>query len=248
MIYVPNLWAGYGDHYRSTHYDSGIGRFMSEDPDPGELGSPFSFTNPYGYVANNPVLNIDPSGRIIFTSALIFSVAGSFAASSAGAIALSAFAVGAFSVLSAGEAQHGYDTGAYISSNEFGGDIVDAVISGGAAAAFSYAAYGPLKSALRFVENPVVRAGLFEGSVNAIGSAGATAGFYLSRAASDRLEPGANPFKDILTSSTMSFVASFGVRYLGGFSTAGRIISIKQGTMWMMFFSSKGHIPEGETR
>ena len=44
-------------NYRARYYDTGVGRFISEDPS-GFAGD----TNFYAYTANNPVLYIDPSG------------------------------------------------------------------------------------------------------------------------------------------------------------------------------------------
>ena len=47
-------------YYRARYYDSGVGRFISEDP---IMFFGFDF-NPYRYVNNNPVMLIDPSGKI----------------------------------------------------------------------------------------------------------------------------------------------------------------------------------------
>lgn len=109
-------------------------------------------------------------------------------------------------------------------------------------------AYGPLEGAFSGVSNPLVRAGLREGTLNAIGSAGASAGFALNRAITNRLEDDANPFQDILEAATFGFVASFGVRYVSGVGTAGRILAIKSGSLWTVRFISGSVEPvmEGE--
>ncbi|MGB3654038.1 MAG: FG-GAP-like repeat-containing protein [Rivularia sp. (in: cyanobacteria)] len=46
-------------YYRARYYDSGVGRFISEDP----IGFAGGDTNLYRYVANRPVDNIDPYGE-----------------------------------------------------------------------------------------------------------------------------------------------------------------------------------------
>ncbi len=45
-------------YMRARYYDPGVGRFVSEDP----LGFEGGYVNLYVYVANNPVIGIDPSG------------------------------------------------------------------------------------------------------------------------------------------------------------------------------------------
>ncbi|GIO42341.1 RHS repeat-associated core domain-containing protein [Paenibacillus apis] len=47
---------------RARYFDSGIGRFVSEDTYPGELNNPQSL-NLYTYVYNNPLKFVDPSGH-----------------------------------------------------------------------------------------------------------------------------------------------------------------------------------------
>ena len=47
---------------RVSFYNPDIGRFMQEDPDPGKLISPLSFTSKYVGMNNNPVNLIDPFG------------------------------------------------------------------------------------------------------------------------------------------------------------------------------------------
>jgi RHS repeat-associated protein len=46
------------DYYRARYYDSGVGRFISEDP----IGFGAGDANLYRYVGNSPVNAIDPSG------------------------------------------------------------------------------------------------------------------------------------------------------------------------------------------
>ena len=50
-------------YYRARYYDPGVGRFLQEDPEPGRINDPSSVVNKYIYVGNNPILNIDPTGR-----------------------------------------------------------------------------------------------------------------------------------------------------------------------------------------
>ena len=47
-------------YYRARYYDSKIGRFISEDP----IGLSGGDNNLYGYVSNDPINSIDPSGLI----------------------------------------------------------------------------------------------------------------------------------------------------------------------------------------
>lgn len=46
---------------RARYYDSGTGRFMTQDPYPGSTGRPETL-NRYPYVGGNPVSRVDPSG------------------------------------------------------------------------------------------------------------------------------------------------------------------------------------------
>ncbi|MGE4233989.1 MAG: RHS repeat-associated core domain-containing protein [Bacteriovoracia bacterium] len=55
-------------HYRARIYIPEIGRFAQSDPEPGVLDLPESVNNKYGYVGNNPINRIDPSGRSFWTS------------------------------------------------------------------------------------------------------------------------------------------------------------------------------------
>ncbi|MBH5318332.1 hypothetical protein I6N90_10985 [Paenibacillus sp. GSMTC-2017] len=49
-------------YLRARHYDPSIGRFITEDTYEGNLAEPLTL-NLYSYVANNPLLYIDPSGN-----------------------------------------------------------------------------------------------------------------------------------------------------------------------------------------
>ncbi len=55
-------------YYRARYYSAEIGRFISQDPDKGTIKVPTTVNNKYIYVGNNPALNVDPSGKIFFTS------------------------------------------------------------------------------------------------------------------------------------------------------------------------------------
>jgi RHS repeat-associated protein len=72
-------------YYRARYYDAHSGRFLQKDSHPGLLGSPLSINAPYGYGLNNPVLNKDPSGRIVpllIAAAVSGLIAASFQAGS----------------------------------------------------------------------------------------------------------------------------------------------------------------------
>jgi RHS repeat-associated protein len=50
---------GEESYYRARYYNPQAGRFLAEDP----LGPKEEGPNLYEYVSNNPIMNIDPSGR-----------------------------------------------------------------------------------------------------------------------------------------------------------------------------------------
>ncbi len=58
-------------YYRARYYDSKIGRFIEEDPHPGDKVSPSTLNSKYAYVQNNPMNYKDPSGRIGIVGSLI---------------------------------------------------------------------------------------------------------------------------------------------------------------------------------
>ena len=49
-------------YYRARYYDPQIGRFLQQDPDPGDLGTPISAINRYVYAASSPINITDPTG------------------------------------------------------------------------------------------------------------------------------------------------------------------------------------------
>ncbi|MBI4743532.1 MAG: RHS repeat-associated core domain-containing protein [Actinobacteria bacterium] len=49
-------------YFGARYYDSEIGRFITKDPDGGDVTDPQSL-NPYVYVRNNPVNLVDPDGK-----------------------------------------------------------------------------------------------------------------------------------------------------------------------------------------
>jgi RHS repeat-associated protein len=61
-------------HYRARVYMPEIGRFMQEDPHPGEFKLPKSLTSRYVYSLNNPINRLDPSGEMSFED-IVFTVA-----------------------------------------------------------------------------------------------------------------------------------------------------------------------------
>ena len=47
---------------RARFYNPDTGRFISSDPDPGDIRVPISINNQYVYTGNNPINYVDPSG------------------------------------------------------------------------------------------------------------------------------------------------------------------------------------------
>ncbi|WP_374021037.1 RHS repeat-associated core domain-containing protein [Paenibacillus thiaminolyticus] len=69
---VPNIFRYAGEYWdaatelqylRARWYDPSIGRFLTEDTYEGEISNPLSL-NLYTYVANNPLIYVDPSGNM----------------------------------------------------------------------------------------------------------------------------------------------------------------------------------------
>jgi len=56
---------------RARMYDSSIGRFIQQDPAPGELQSPLSVINKYIYGNNNPNTFTDPTGKVVIFGVVI---------------------------------------------------------------------------------------------------------------------------------------------------------------------------------
>jgi RHS repeat-associated protein len=76
--YAGELLDGNGLVYlRARWYDPVVGRFLSRDPELGVAATPYTL-NGFGYVAGNPILNIDPSGRFCLpcAGAIIGGLAG----------------------------------------------------------------------------------------------------------------------------------------------------------------------------
>ncbi|HXH76167.1 MAG TPA: RHS repeat-associated core domain-containing protein [Bacteriovoracaceae bacterium] len=68
-------------YYRARYFDPGIGRFISEDPHPGILSIPSTYSSSYVYGLNNPIRYTDPSGEIIpaiIIGAMIGAVANAY--------------------------------------------------------------------------------------------------------------------------------------------------------------------------
>jgi len=51
-------------YYRARWYDPGVGRFLQEDPEPGNVIAPITVNNKYIYSGNNPIIFTDPTGQI----------------------------------------------------------------------------------------------------------------------------------------------------------------------------------------
>jgi RHS repeat-associated protein len=52
-------------YYRARYYDAYSGRFMQEDPHPGEIENPATVNSRYIYVLNNPYSYADPKGEFL---------------------------------------------------------------------------------------------------------------------------------------------------------------------------------------
>lgn len=59
-------------YYRARYYDPGNGRFLQQDPEPGNTINPITVINRYTYVGNNPVHFVDPTGKIFGIDDFIF--------------------------------------------------------------------------------------------------------------------------------------------------------------------------------
>ncbi len=72
-------------YFGARYYDSEIGRFITKDPDGGDVTDPQSL-NPYVYVRNNPVNLVDPEGRQVVEG--IFVISGAAFLATAGYVTL----------------------------------------------------------------------------------------------------------------------------------------------------------------
>ena len=61
-------------YYRARYYVPEIGRFIQEDPHPGVLNLPRTYTSKYIYVMNNPQRYTDPRGE--FFDPVTLAIAG----------------------------------------------------------------------------------------------------------------------------------------------------------------------------
>ncbi len=77
-------------YLRNRYYDPEVGRFITKDPFPGYVSAPQT-VNPYPYVGNNPVNQIDPSG-LCFGACIAAGIIGGAVLGAAGA-KLSAYLV-----------------------------------------------------------------------------------------------------------------------------------------------------------
>lgn len=78
---VPNVFRYSGEYWdnttdlqylRARWYDPNSGRFVSKDPYEGSIDNPLSL-NRYGYVANNPLKYVDPSGNMHTEIGIVYS-------------------------------------------------------------------------------------------------------------------------------------------------------------------------------
>jgi len=100
-------------YYRARYYDSAVGRMLQKDPHPGIPEIPGSVNNSYAYGLNNPIIQTDPSGRI-----LPF---------------IAAVAIGAIIGGLVNTAIHGFDWSQFGTGAAIGAVLTVAAISGGAA-------------------------------------------------------------------------------------------------------------------
>ena len=111
-------------YFRARYLDASTGRFLQEDPSPGNIEIPNSANNKYIFGLNNPIENRDPLGRDAWNEI------GKIAAIVVGAVA--AFYGGAF-------------VAAYLGLSSYGGLIVGAFVGafiGGVVTALGYWATG----------------------------------------------------------------------------------------------------------
>ena len=143
-------------YYRARYYDSSIGRFLQEDPEPGLLSTPSSFNTKYAYSNNKPSYLNDPSGRIIpilaaiAYSALIGAAVGGLTAALTGGNILQGMLQGA--VIGAAATAGGL-AGAALGGAQLGLALATGLGSGIGAAAANVIFFGatPAQAALTFV-------------------------------------------------------------------------------------------------
>ena len=61
-------------YFGARYYDPETGRFITKDPDGGDLDNPLS-QNPYIYANDNPVNLVDPDGEFVFVPAVAAEIA-----------------------------------------------------------------------------------------------------------------------------------------------------------------------------
>ena len=62
--------------YRARYFDSSLGRFIQEDPHPGNPNDPISVINKYSYGRNSPTAYIDPDGQFFIELLVAAAVGG----------------------------------------------------------------------------------------------------------------------------------------------------------------------------
>jgi len=141
---------------RARYYDPSIGRFLQEDPNPGQQNIPITIINHYTYAANNPFAFSDPTGQSflgdLFTGILI-GIAAIFTGGLAGAFIgglLGGGILGATAGAIAGAIVGGITggiiggTSSLLQGHSFGEGFLSGAISGALAGllAGAYAGYG----------------------------------------------------------------------------------------------------------
>jgi RHS repeat-associated protein len=140
---------------RARYYSPEIGRFLQQDPSPGDLSSPITSVNRYIYAGNNPIMNSDPSGAISVTddildglavigiaAATVLTDGGDFSilaiAENVGVIAGGAAAEAAFSATSAAMISNNWSNWGDDFESEFQVSFLIAAVSFGIGSMISY--------------------------------------------------------------------------------------------------------------
>lgn len=158
-------------YYRARYYDSHNGRFLQEDPDPGNISIPQTVINSYSYVGNEPISRVDPTGQ---------SFLGKL-----GVIGLGLLLGGPFGALVAINLSSEFTSGEKMLANTIAIVAVAIVTGGAAGAAFGAAAGGGVMGAI---------AGTFAGAIIGGLSGGFVGGFTNSLQGQDFLDGFSNGF------------------------------------------------------
>ncbi|HXH75372.1 MAG TPA: RHS repeat-associated core domain-containing protein [Bacteriovoracaceae bacterium] len=162
---------------RDSHYDPGVGRFLSEDPHPGKLGSPITVTNKYIYAVNNPIRYADPEGKFIIEAMIIGAIVGGLMAHYSGQNILEGMLIGAVAGVAGGwvggvafSAAGGGIAGGVVGA--FSGVVVGGLAGGFTAGLINYGGGGFSESFNRGFGIGAVAGGITGGTLGYFGSWG----------------------------------------------------------------------------